>query len=247
MSRTSLREHDQEAENASQNLQWWKTRWTVLLILFFLTSVASLFIATRYYVGHPNDTPAFVSGLIGLLTLYAIIVQVAVNRHQWKAMNDALQLTDRQLKMMAIGECAYISFEGWNFSEIQNNILTINGIIFNGGRSPSWDLRTKFQITLGEGTPPDYFVGEWDEKIRSSSHMLVAGERTPFTVGSIKVTQDTLDKLYDGTSTLIVDGRCTYLDVLGVTQIYEVGYLLQFKEGDHRFIERYKKVSREGH
>ena len=72
---------------------WNPKRWLAIGIPTFLLATAALFIATRYWVGHPNDTPAFVSGVIGMITLGAILLQILVNRRQWEAMRDGLDKT----------------------------------------------------------------------------------------------------------------------------------------------------------
>ena len=100
MPNTSTGNNTADNHNDNKNPKWWNPTWTLVMISVFVIAVIALFIATRYYVGHPNDTPAFVSGIIGLLTLYAIIVQVAINRHQWKAMRDQWRVMDKQAATM---------------------------------------------------------------------------------------------------------------------------------------------------
>ena len=60
----------------------------------FVVAVVGLFVACRYYVGHPNDTPAFVAGVIGLLTLAAIVAQAVIYKRQSDLMRHALERTD---------------------------------------------------------------------------------------------------------------------------------------------------------
>lgn len=60
----------------------------------------ALFVATRSYVGHPNDTPAFVSGVLAMLTLGAILVQVFINRKQWESMSEQRDVMQSQLEVM---------------------------------------------------------------------------------------------------------------------------------------------------
>src|SRR5881394_1763354 len=82
--------------NHNQNPKWWNPRWTLGIgIPVFIAAVVGLFIACRFYVGHPNDTPAFVAGVIGLLTLAAIVAQAVIYKKQSDLMREGLDKTQR--------------------------------------------------------------------------------------------------------------------------------------------------------
>lgn len=70
-----------DSNNDQQYPKWWNPRWWIGLgIFWFAVFVAALFIACRYWLGYPYDTPAFVAGVVGLLTLAAIVMQIFVSR-----------------------------------------------------------------------------------------------------------------------------------------------------------------------
>lgn len=96
MTEAEKRAKSGKSDNDDQNPKWWDKPgyWLGIGIPLFIIAVVSLFLACRYYVGHPNDTPAFVAGVIGLLTLYAIVGQALIYKKQSDLMQGALKRTD---------------------------------------------------------------------------------------------------------------------------------------------------------
>ena len=86
-------------DNSQKNPKWWHPGWWLGLgVPLFIIAVIGLFIACRYYVGHPNDTPAFVAGVIGLLTLAAIISQAVIYKRQSDLMREGLDKTQSLIR-----------------------------------------------------------------------------------------------------------------------------------------------------
>lgn len=154
--------------SSDNHTKWWSPRWTLGIgIPAFIFAVAGLFIACRYYVGHPNDTPAFVAGVIGLLTLAAIVAQAVIYKRQSDLMLQGLGKTNRLIaqneriieaatKQSEVNEKALVLTEN-HFYIAERAYLTVKDVaihslskgrpfgfhfhIKNGGRTPAFNVK----------------------------------------------------------------------------------------------------------
>jgi hypothetical protein len=233
-------------------------RTNLIWFVFVFVAVLLLIIVVSFGFKESADQMNFLT--VNILSLFALAVVIAsaitANKqwevmrnqememtHQRKIMQGQLDAMKSQLEMMAVNECAYISFGDWELHTTANEII-IEGSIHNGGSTPSFNLEMSFQITLGEGEPPEDLSIDWSKCPPGPPRMVIAGETTSFSPGAIEVTQSQIDLMYEGKLRMLLDGRCSYSDSLGGIQVYEVGYFFEMREERHRAIERYKKYSR---
>ena len=73
----------------------WNPRWLLAFIVVLTGALTlTLFIVARFYIKQPpEDTKAFIPGMLGILTLVVIAVQVWINQRQWVVMRDGLEKT----------------------------------------------------------------------------------------------------------------------------------------------------------
>ena len=218
----------------NQNPKWWNPIWTILLVVIFFAIAISLFIATRYYVGHPNDTPAFVAGIIGLLTLYAIIVQVAINRHQCQAMQDGLK---QNRELFALVERPSLGIKRAFFEVMPNKTGQITVIMQNYGRTPAtkievefctsntFEVRDELQNVCPEPIPPTKIVG-----LESRGYMAVNGT---LTTGADGITADKVKDIRDGTKWLYVWVKVNYWGVFH--DPYHIEFFARYELGSKSF------------
>ncbi len=73
----------------------WNPRWLLAFIVVLTGALTlTLFIVARFYIKQPpEDTKAFIPGMLGILTLVVIAVQVWINQRQWVVTRDGLEKT----------------------------------------------------------------------------------------------------------------------------------------------------------
>jgi membrane protein YdbS with pleckstrin-like domain len=198
--------------SADQNPKWWNPTWTVTLSVVFAVYVVALFIACRYWVGHPNDTPAFVSGVIGLLTLYAIIVQLVINRHQWRTMREAMAQAERHF---ILSERPLFMVESVEAPLTRCSVIHPKVTISNKGRSAAYEIKIFHELT--EPLKPLRFPSniEWQEPREIPAQCSVTFHDTRSETTSWTFDDTLYDLVVEGIHPVYVIGKGTYEDAFG--------------------------------
>lgn len=164
----------------------------------------------------------FVGTLWVLVTAFAVIAQAVIYRKQWAIM-------ERQIKLMAHSESAYLSVGNVVIPPLRNHQLVVNGKIFNRGKTPAFEFQRRMQIAIGTGTPS---VGwgrfEWEfDPAECGNILLVAGESINFSTDPLGIDPATLKNINEGKQIIVIDGQCRYRDNVGDLLIYRFGITVE--------------------
>jgi len=173
----------------------------------------------------PNMTERlkfFIGTLWVLVTAFAVIAQAVIYRKQWAIM-------ERQLRLMALSQSAYLSVGDFIIPPIRNYQLVVNGKLFNRGNTPALNLTKKMQIALGKGTPPPRW-GRFDWNVipdEPDSTLIAAGDFVHFTTPVLKIDPKLFNEINEGKQTIMIDGQCRYRDNVGDLLIYVFGLTVE--------------------
>ena len=200
-------------------------------------SLIGLLLAATFWPGMAERLKFFVTTLWVVVTAFAVIAQAIIYRKQWAIM-------ERQIKLMARSESAYLTVTDLKIPPIRNNQLIVNGKIVNRGKTPAFDFQRQIQIAIGEGTPP---VGwgrfDWDfDPAECENLLLVADEPVYFTTQPLIIDADMLVDINEGRQTIVIDGQCRYCDNVGDLLIYVFGLAVELDPP--RFHIRYQEHRR---
>lgn len=201
------------ADQKNQYPKGWNPRkWTVAGIFLFIFAVGGLYVATRYYVGHPNDTPAFVAGVIGLVTLYAIVVQIFVSRMQWQVMQATLEQSQRFFDETQRPSLGMVGEMEWGEDVFNSKQRYVQVTLRNSGKSPAVNVVAGITTGYAEGTFPR--GGECPEP--NVGELLGMESRNVIAIGgdtflsSKNVTEDEFKLIYTGKAQLFIWVHATY-------------------------------------
>jgi hypothetical protein len=169
-----------------------------------------------------DRTKFFVSTLWVLVTAFAVIAQAVIYKKQWAIM-------ERQLKLMALSQSAYLSVGEFVIPPIRNYRLVVNGKLFNRGNTPALNLRKKMQIALGTGTPPPGW-GQFDWNVipnEMDSTVIAAGDFVNFTTPALTIDAKSLNEINERKQAIVIDGQCRYRDNVGDLLIYVFGLTVE--------------------
>jgi hypothetical protein len=167
---------------------------------------------------------------------------------QLDAVKNQSQLTAKQIELMVLTEGAYVTIgENWKVDEDSwsEDVLVVHGQIHNGGRTPALNFRRKIAIAIGEGEPPPGWGRfDWDSTTDDSeSIVLVSGGKVNCSTPRMKLSGKMPNDLILGKQTVVIDGQCRYLDILGGEQVYTFGLTIEWKTS--RALIRYHDYRRE--
>ena len=229
-----------QGNSTQYHLAWNPRLWLWIGVPLFLIATFALFIATKFWVGHPNDTPAFVSGVIGMITLGAIMLQILVSRRQWEVMQEGLKRTDALIKLTEsafyTSERAYFGTKNWSMkkTEGEEETHTVIAYLDNGGRTPAWNVRVQGKLSVSNPVP---FT--WEENGAKGSSV-PAGKNKGFTVAKCKIPEALWIQIQMNEVTLYIDGECRYRDITNATQGFRFGFtMINPQTAPIELIERY--------
>lgn len=248
-------------------------RWQV--VFFSAVAFLLLVLVSRYLPYLQERAKFFTENALSLSILIAVIIQAIISTKQWKAMTDGVERTDRvvekmqvqlevmkdqakaataqaelaakQIELMVLNECAYMTLGNWEIPPIRNQRLVINGKFINAGRTPALDFRRKIQIALGEGQPPkDWGAFDWDSNPdESGSLVIVANQEVNFSTPPLEeITDAMVADINKGKLVIVIDGQCRFFDTLGGKQIYRFGVTVELGPPPRVHI-RYQNHARE--
>jgi len=191
--------------------------------LYWVVSTANiafvcLLLAALFWPNLTERTKFFTANLFNLMVAFAVIAQVIIYRKQWGVM-------ERQIKLMALSECAYIMAENFQQPIVGNNAVTIQGKFFNRGRTPAFALERKIQIGIGKGYPlEDWGRIDWEgNPFNAEPTLIPANSDINFGMTVRDVSDAEIAGIEKGDLLISVDGECRYFDNLGDQQIYIFG------------------------
>lgn len=185
-------------------------------------SFIGLLLVAAFWLNMTERLKFFVGTLWVLVTAFAVIAQAVIYRKQWVIM-------ERQIKLMAHSESAYLVVGDLQIPPLRNYELVVNGKIFNRGKSPAFNFQRQIQIAVGKGVPP---IGwgrfPWNFKPEEcESLLLVVGEPVNFTTPPLKIDASILADVNAGRQTIVIDGQCRYRDNVGDLLIYRFGITVE--------------------
>lgn len=217
--------NEQDAKNPQwRNPKWWF--WSGVMFVLFLTVI--LFIVCRYYIGWPQDTPSFITGFLGILTLAVIAFQAFIYweqrnlmQNQWRAMQRGLSLTE---ETFYLSERAYMCIKEIKMTAgtlRPDQINTFDFIAYNGGRTPAFNIRV-FSTQAGTNQPIDAVVNDIETALhqnKSIESLILAGQGEPisYTPG-LTLSADDFDLWSRGERKIFIPVKLEYEDVHRDTQ-----------------------------
>src|ERR1041385_7447893 len=106
-------------------------------------SLIGLLLVAIFWPNMTERLKFFVATLWILVTAFAVIAQVVIYRKQWAIM-------ERQIKLLARSESAYLSVGDLEIPPLRNKQLVVNGKIFNRGKTPAFEFQRLIQIAVGK-------------------------------------------------------------------------------------------------
>jgi hypothetical protein len=189
----------------------------------------------------PNMTERvkfFVTTLWVLVTAFAVIAQAVIYRKQWAIM-------ERQIKLLARSESAYLSVGDLVIPPVRNNTLVVNGKIFNRGKTPAFEFQRRIQIAIGTGTPTVAWGRfEWDfDPAECGNILIVANDSVNFSTDPLRIDPARLTEINEGRQTIVIDGQCRYRDNVGDLLIYVFGLTVEINppRGHIRYQEHHRE------
>jgi hypothetical protein len=195
-------------------------------------SLIGLLLVAIFWPNMTERLKFFVATLWVLVTAFAVIAQAVIYRKQWAIM-------ERQIKLLARSESAYLSVGDLVIPPLRNNQLIVNGKIFNRGKTPAFEFQRLIQIAIGKGTPPigwGRFVWKFDPA-ECEDILLVAGESINFSTDPLPIDPAILPEINEGRQTIVIDGQCRYRDNVGDLLVYVFGLTIELDPpgGDVRY------------
>ena len=230
------------------NKKKWRPRAWLWFIFYGLLVLAGLAIGSWYFEKGADRAKFWVDGLLSAAVLSIVAIQAYIYREQWHVMERQWRAGTKQIELMALSECAYVTIgENWKVDEDSwnNDVLVVHGQIHNGGRTPALNFRRKIQIAIGEGKPPPGWGRfEWDSTTDDSeSIVLVSGGKVNCSTPPMKLSGQIPNDLVLGKQMVVIDGQCRYLDILGGEQVYTFGLAIDWMTS--RALVRYQNYRRE--
>jgi hypothetical protein len=231
--------------NYQQHPKWWHPRLVAGIGSFvFVAAVVALFIACRYWLGYPYDTPAFVAGAVGLLTLYAIVAQAIIYSRQAeimqgqaKAMHEQRDIMEQQLnhaeKVFDLVERPVIV----PVRAVAGNIRDTSPMhpqitIANKGRTGAVDIVIYMGIIKGKGNVFWDYPGE-ENWLKSRTPFLGDGEDIVIQSGvekDITLGPGDARAILDGDEQLLIFGQGSYFDL--ADRAYTIGtFVFRYERG----------------
>lgn len=172
-------------------------------------------------------------------------------QEQLKAMERQWQTSNRQIELMALSECAYVTIGDWNIDmpiheqHIRDYLIVVDGRFLNRGRTPALNFRRKIQIAAGKGSPPpDWGKFDWEScPSDQEGALLAANDDLGFSTPPLKVNDHKLTEIEKGDRIIVVDGQCRYFDILGDEQVFTFGVTIELNP--RRALVRYQDYRRE--
>ena len=160
--------------------------------------------------------------------LEAMQAQLQTMKDQTELAGKQADLASKQVELMVRNESAYIRV-GDIQPHIKNHLFFVTGKLFNGGRTPAWQLTRAFGVAFVEESPPPGWKLPWepcpDDEILETG-TLVVGDSINFETDPIKVTDETIKRIIDGSVQIVLEGECGFYDSLGGRQVYTFGLTL---------------------
>ena len=190
--------NSENADNGQENVALRDLRGVLIAAasaLIFLALVA------KFWPNLPQRMAFFTDNLFNLIIAFAVIAQVVIYRKQWRIM-------EKQIKLMKMSERAYVVVDAFQPPKFGEDFITVEGKLFNRGRTPAFNLRRNFQIAIGKGTPPeDWGRFDWDSSPDTSEGILIpANSDINFGKKLSKVRKDDISKVLAGELLVVVDG-----------------------------------------
>lgn len=188
---------------------------------------------------------------------------------QWKAMQDSVDRTDtiidkmqgqldgmkdqarlikQQIELNVAAERAYISLRDWKTPRFEHGYLILEAHYINGGRTPALNVcgHTRVGVDYALTKPPfPPFPSSNEEAWLDEAGFLfiAANDRVLFPLTPLKVTDEQIRLVQEGSMKIFIDGVCRYFDSLGGKQFYTYGFTLEW--GGIGASPRYERHHRE--
>jgi len=178
-------------------------------------------------VFHPSLSERWKFGAdmtLNVLILLVVAVQAYIYARQWEVMQE-------QKRMATVGERAYLGIKDVRLvNPIMNKTIVVSALLFNGGRTPSLNIRRRLLIGLIQEEEKRPF--EWDaySDIETVLTILPAGAERWLTFPYVPFTAMQFKEFEAGQRIIHIAGEIRFSDFMGIKQIFEFDFTGEFRD-----------------
>ncbi len=204
------------------------------IIIAGLILLVTLLLVSVFLPNMSERVKFFTVNALSLLVLLAIVVQAYIYRGQWEVMQEMRLIT-------TIGERAYLGIKDVKLvNPIMNNTIVVHVLIFNGGRTPAFNIQRRLLIGLIEKKEKRLFKWKDYPDIETNFTVLPAGAERWITFPQVPISHEMFQEFKAGERMIHTAGEIRFSDFMGMRQIYEFDMTCDFGDNGH-FKDTYQR------